>query len=72
MSSNSTDSKEVRKFARKLEALGLPLNLIDERYSSSRATEVLHRMGRKTGTDKGAVDRIAAALILEDFLNGAY
>ena len=41
---------------------------IDESYSSVEAEESLHRMGKKVGDDKGAVDRIAAAIILKQYL----
>jgi len=45
-----------------------PVHTMDESYSSVEAEESLHRMGRKVGQDKGAVDRIAAAIILKQYL----
>ena len=45
-----------------------PIYTIDESYSSVEAEESLHRMGKKIGDDKGAVDRIAAAIILKQYL----
>jgi putative Holliday junction resolvase len=47
------------------EALGLPVILWDERLSSAEA----HRTLRGTRAAKGAVDRIAAVLILQGYLD---
>ena len=46
-----------------------PVHVIDESYSSVEAEASLHAMGKKVGQDKGAVDRIAAAIILKQYLN---
>ncbi len=46
----------------------VPVFTIDESYSSVEAEESLHQMGKKVGDDKGAVDRIAAAIILKQYL----
>jgi putative Holliday junction resolvase len=78
----SRRSEQVRSFARQLKkATGLPVATFDERFSTARAIEVLEetRGGRDlapgkraaTGRDKKrreAVDRIAATVILEDYL----
>jgi len=45
-----------------------PVYTIDESYSSVEAEASLHQMGKKVGDDKGAVDRIAAAIILKQYL----
>jgi putative Holliday junction resolvase len=79
----SRRSEQVRSFAGQLrKATGLPVTTFDERFSTARAIEVLEetRGGRAlapgkhaaTGRDKKrreAVDRIAATIILEDFLS---
>jgi len=41
----------------------------DERYSTARAIKVIHEIGEKTGKDKGKVDRISAAIILQNYLD---
>ena len=79
----SRRSEQVRSFAGQLrKATGLPVTTFDERFSTARAIEVLEEThgtrqfapGRRaaTGRDKKrreAVDRIAATIILEDFLS---
>jgi putative Holliday junction resolvase len=78
----SRRSEQVRSFTGQLKkATGLPVVTFDERFSTARAIEVLEetRGGRDlapgkraaTGRDKKrreAVDRIAATIILEDYL----
>ncbi len=78
----SRRSEQVRSFAGQLKkATGLPVRTFDERFSTARAIEVLEETrgkrdlapGRRaaTGRDKKrreAVDRIAATIILEDYL----
>lgn len=46
-----------------------PIYKYDERFSSVEAEEMIHLHGKKTGRDKGKVDRMAAALILQRFLD---
>jgi putative Holliday junction resolvase len=78
----SARSEQVRAFADALaRATGLPVTPFDERFSTVRANEVLEEVrggrdlapGRRPATGKNrkrreAVDRIAATIILEDFL----
>ncbi len=65
----SEQAKRVEVFIEVLKArIDQPVFTIDESYSSVEAEESLHRMGKKVGDDKGAVDRIAAALILKQYL----
>ncbi len=62
--------EEVHKFARRLEtATGLPIYLEDERYSSQQAEGILHELGKKIKGNKERIDRIAAAIILQSFLD---
>jgi putative Holliday junction resolvase len=42
----------------------------DERYTSQEAADVIHAHGKRVGQDKKRVDRIAAVLILQRFLDG--
>lgn len=66
---DSTQTKRVRAFAERLKSMvDIPIALIDESFSSVEAERMLHRMGKKIGDDKGAVDRLAATVILEQYL----
>jgi len=42
---------------------------IDERFSSSEAEQMIHKHGKKIGRKKERVDRMAAAIILQRFLD---
>ncbi|MFH2036608.1 MAG: Holliday junction resolvase RuvX [Candidatus Zixiibacteriota bacterium] len=46
-----------------------PIYKMDERYSSVEAEAIIHRHFKKIGKDKGRVDRMAAAIILQRFLD---
>lgn len=46
-----------------------PIYKYDERFSSVEAESIIHKHGKKIGRDKGKVDRMAAALILQRFLD---
>lgn len=62
-------SREVRSFAAKLSLrTGLPVAFIDESYSSQKAASLMFHRKKKERQDKGAVDRMAACLILEAFI----
>ncbi len=70
--SKASITDDVEKFKLDLERkLQLPVVLIDERYSSEIAWErIINTVpSRKKRRDKGRIDREAAAVILEDFLN---
>lgn len=65
----SEQAKRVETFIAALQAnISQPVHSIDESYSSVEAEASLHQMGKKVGDDKGAVDRIAAAIILKQYL----
>jgi putative Holliday junction resolvase len=62
----------VRAFVEKLSArVGVPVALLDERFTSSIATQTIRDMGvgRKKRRDKGKVDEIAAIILLQDYLS---
>jgi putative holliday junction resolvase len=68
----SVSSKEVLKFKEELgNRSNLPIVLIDERYSSEIARQriILSVPSRKKRRDKSLLDKNAAAVILEDYLN---
>jgi putative Holliday junction resolvase len=56
----------VEKLKRKYDG---PIHLEDERFSSAEARAMIHAHGKKIGRDKGRVDRAAAAIILQSFLD---
>lgn len=63
-------AKQVMKFARRIsKALELPVEYVDERLTSVEAEEQLKRLNRFSTRDKGAIDRLAAAIILQQWLD---
>ncbi len=65
-----TQAKQVQKFARRLsEALQLPLEYVDERLTSVEAEAQLKAQKRFSSYDKGMIDRQAAAIILQQWLD---
>src|SRR5688500_3636421 len=66
----SRQSLKIARFADKLQkALRVPVVLWDERLTSFAAEEHLESMGLKWRERRKHVDRIAAALILQSFLD---
>ena len=63
-------SQRVREFVRILESeTSVPIILEDERLSSRMAENILHSHGKKVKGNKGKIDRISAAIILQSFLD---
>ena len=62
-------TKKVRNFKKLLSGLGLPVIYEDERLSSISAKNSLVLQNIKTGHNKGAIDRTAAAIILQQYLD---
>lgn len=54
------------ELARELE---LPIELVDERLTSFEAERKLREIGRKPSRDKGRVDRVAATIMLQEYLD---
>ncbi len=68
----SSITLKVEEFENKLKnKIKLPIKLVDERYSSSIATEQIIESvkSKKKRRDKSLIDKNAAAVILSDFLN---
>lgn len=68
----SSITLKVEEFENKLKnKIKLPVKLVDERYSSSIATEQIIESvkSKKKRRDKSLIDKNAAAVILSDFLN---
>lgn len=62
-------SREVRHIAAELEKrTGLPVRLVDERFSSAAALRTIREMGGSTKGRKGDVDAMAAAILLQQVL----
>ncbi len=60
----------IDEFIARLEEItDLPIYTYDERDSSAEARKIIQQHGKKTGKDKEKIDRIAAAIILQRFLD---
>jgi putative holliday junction resolvase len=63
-------AQRVQKFANRLgRALNLPIEYTDERLTSVAAEEMMIAIGRSPRDNKGEVDRRAAAIILQQWLD---
>jgi len=60
-----------KKFARRLNGrFNLPVMLIDERYSSVEASDLLNQSGIKGRAQKEILDQVAAQTILQSYFDG--
>tara|TARA_Y100001970_G_scaffold137161_1_gene168740 strand:- start:901 stop:1314 length:414 start_codon:yes stop_codon:yes gene_type:complete len=66
---DTTQTKKVRKFKKYLSTLNLPIAYEDERFSSVVAKNSLVLQNVKTGHNKAEIDRTAAAIILQQYLD---
>ncbi|CAN1210718.1 Holliday junction resolvase RuvX [Tumidithrix helvetica PCC 7403] len=63
-------AKQVQKFARGASKhLGLTLEYVDERLTSFEAEQIMQSQGFSPRENKGMIDRKAAALILQQWLD---
>ena len=63
-------ARHVQKWANRVaEALQLPIEYVDERLTSLEAQEQLKSQKRFNARDKGLIDRRAAAIILQQWLD---
>ncbi len=63
-------AKQVQKFAQKVsQALQLPIEYVDERLTSHEAEMQLKTQKRFSSYNKGLIDRQAAAIILQQWLD---
>jgi putative holliday junction resolvase len=63
-------AQQVQKYARRLaKALQLPIEYVDERLTSIEAEQQLKEQKRFSSRDKGAIDRRAATIILQQWLD---
>ena len=64
------EGNKAQRFAQELhEKSALPVNVWDERLSTFEAERMLREAGKKGDKLKKALDKSAAAVILQDFLN---
>ncbi len=64
-----TQAEKIREFVAVLEReFGLPVRLVDERLTSVEANRVLRESEMSIRKRAGAVDRLAAVLILQNYL----
>lgn len=62
-------TKEVREFYHKLRSeITIPIEFWDERYSSNEAKMILRKMKYSPQEGRKIIDKIAASLILKDYL----
>ncbi len=63
-------AEKSRAFGARLqEACGLPIKYMDERGSSISANRILSDAGKKRGKQRAQVDAVAAAIILQNYLD---
>lgn len=63
-------AQEVQKFAQRVSAaLSLPVEYVDERLTSIEAKELIIAQGGSPSRDKALIDRKAAAIILQQWLD---
>lgn len=71
--SKNTIHEQVVGFRQKLEKAfpNIPVEYVDERYTSKMASQVLIDSGvkKKKRKDKGLLDQISATIMLQDYLN---
>ena len=66
-----SQAKQVQKFARRVSAaLGLPIEFVDERLTSYAAEQMMIEAKISVSQNKATIDRIAAAVILQQWLDG--
>lgn len=62
-------SARIKKFGEKLRSLtNIEIVFVDESYTSKRVAELMRFRKKKDRQDKAAIDRLAACLILEHYI----
>ena len=67
--SEGFQAQKVRQFMEKLQEAGLPVAFQDERLSTVSAHKALIAGGMRRDERKGTVDKVAAAVILQQYLD---
>jgi putative Holliday junction resolvase len=61
---------EIDRFiARVTDSYPVAVQKVDEQYTSQEAEDIVHAHGKRIGVDKKRVDRLAAVIILQRFLD---
>ena len=68
--SDSPRTQSVRQFARNIDAIGLPILLWDERWSTAAVTRTLITADASRARRAELVDKLAAAYILQGAIDG--
>jgi len=68
--SDSPRTQSVRQFARNIDAIGLPILLWDERWSTAAVTRTLISADASRARRAELVDKLAAAYILQGAIDG--
>ncbi len=69
---HSKTPKAILKFEGKLkETLDLPIVLYDESFSTTSAQNMLTSSGSNTKSSRGKIDKVSAAVFLQEFLNSS-
>ncbi|MBU8934128.1 MAG: Holliday junction resolvase RuvX [candidate division Zixibacteria bacterium] len=62
--------QEIDRFIKKLKTVYPgPIYREDERHSSEDAADIIHEHRKRAGSDKGRIDRLAATVFLQHFLD---
>ena len=62
---------DVDRFVSRLrECYGGPIHCVYEQYTSSEAERIIHEHGKRIGANKGRIDRLAAVILLQRYLDG--
>jgi len=63
-------AKQVQRYAGRLsQVLQMPVDYVDERCTSIAAEQIMVQQGRSPSRNKGLIDRKAAAIILQQWLD---
>lgn len=63
-------AQEIRNKAHQIsDGCGIPLDFVDERYSSAEAKHILHSEGLSEKRMRGKIDMVAASLFLQTWLD---
>ena len=63
-------AEDARALAREVEAVGVEIVMHDERFSSVTAERAMLEAGARRAERRAARDRVAAAVFLQDYLDG--
>ncbi len=66
---DTVKTAEVRRFAKQLQdSVSIPIAFWDERYTTDEANKILKRMGISARDGRKIIDKIAASIILKDYI----